>query len=160
MPFPLYPCTWINIPKEWTSMVCGLGAGGLGRKKEGRSPYKVHVHLGEFRAAKRASLQPSSGLRMHNTPCFRRNSVAGKLLERRFAVAAGVSAVVAVVAVVATVTVTVTSHCHCHSHFCHYSCSSSVVDPQVTLMPLILVTPRVPNCQLITLPPRKLLLLF
>ncbi len=59
-------------------MVCGLGAGGLGRKKEGRSPYKVHVHLGEFRAAKRASLQPSSGLRMHNTPCFRRNSVAGK----------------------------------------------------------------------------------
>ncbi len=59
-------------------MVCGLGAGGLGRKKEGRSSYKVHVHLGEFRAAKRASLQPSSGLRMHNTPCFRRNSVAGK----------------------------------------------------------------------------------
>lgn len=59
-------------------MVCGLGAGGLGRKKEGGSPYKVHVHLGEFREAKRASLQPSSGLRMHNTPCFRRNSVAGK----------------------------------------------------------------------------------
>ncbi|SMF01220.1 hypothetical protein SAMN02744124_00805 [Paenibacillus barengoltzii J12] len=59
-------------------MVCGLGAGGLGRKKEGRSSYKVHVHLGEFRAAKRACLQPSSGLRMHNTPCFRRNSVAGK----------------------------------------------------------------------------------
>lgn len=156
MPFPLYPCTWINIPKEWTSMVCGLGAGGLGRKKEGRSSYKVHVHLGEFRAAKRASLQPSSGLRMHNTPCFRRNSVAGK----RWSAGSLWLQVSRLVAVVATVTVTANSHCHCHSHFCHYSCSSSVVDPQVTLMPLILVTPRVPNCQLITLPPRKLLLLF
>lgn len=49
-------------------MVCGLGAGGLGRKKEGGSPYKVHVHLGEFREAKRASLQPLQGLKMRNAP--------------------------------------------------------------------------------------------
>ncbi|SMF19119.1 hypothetical protein SAMN02744102_01865 [Paenibacillus barengoltzii] len=165
-------------------MVCGPGAGGgLGRTKEGDRRTKFTSAFGSLGRRKGGHFAALFRVKDAQRPRFGRNSFAGNrwsagslwlqvsrlsLLFVAVTTVTTVTTVVAVVAVIATVTVTVTAnthcnchcHSHCHSHFCHYSCSSSVVVPQVTLMPIILVTPRVPNCQLITLPPRKLLLLF